>query len=428
MIYVNQDNSEGLMETLQWINYIIAVIFFVCYTYQLLYVPVPFLAKKNPPHSIAPKHRFAVLICARNEEKVIADLIASLRAQTYNQALLSVFVVADNCTDKTAAIARLAGATVYERQNRQQVGKGFALDHLLKCIGRDYPAFDGYFVFDADNILEPDYIEQMNQTFSDGYEIVTSYRNSKNYGDNWISAGYALWFLRESRYLNHARSLLKTSCAVSGTGFLFSRKVLNGMGGWPFHLLTEDIEFSVHHIIEGKKIGFCENAVLYDEQPTRFSQSWRQRMRWAKGYLQVFRAYGAKLALGAARGSFSCVDMTMSIMPAIILTSISILSNLTIGIYAVANGGDPLIAAQSVLQFLGNMYLTLFALGAITTASEWKRIHTPAWKKLVYTLTFPLFMFTYIPISFAAMFTKVEWRPIEHCVSAASLQKENRAA
>ena len=62
--------------------------------------------------------------------------------------------------------------------------------------------------------------------FSDGYQIVTSYRNSKNYGDNWISAGYALWFLRESRYLNHARFLLGTSCAVSGTGFLFSRRVL----------------------------------------------------------------------------------------------------------------------------------------------------------------------------------------------------------
>ena len=107
---------------------------------------------------------------------------------------------------------------------RDRVGKGYALQTLLGHLEQDYPAgFDGYFVFDADNILDPDYIAAMNRTFSQGHDIVTSYRNSKNYGDNWISAGYALWFLRESRYLNHARSLLGTSCAVSGTGFLFSR-------------------------------------------------------------------------------------------------------------------------------------------------------------------------------------------------------------
>ena len=116
---------------------------------------------------------------------------------------------------------------MYERFNQVRVGKGYALQELLEHLEQDYPrGFDGYFVFDADNILAPNYVEAMNRTFSDGHEIITSFRNSKNYGDNWISAGYALWFLRESRYLNHARFLLGTSCAVSGTGFLFSRQVL----------------------------------------------------------------------------------------------------------------------------------------------------------------------------------------------------------
>ena len=218
------------METLKTINFIIAVIFFACYTYQFLYIPVPWL-RKEKPHGPAKANRYAVLICARNEQRVIGDLIASLQGQTYDQTLLSIFVLADNCTDDTAMVARVAGAHVYERFNQVQVGKGYALQELLEHLEQDYPrGFDGYFVFDADNILAPNYVEAMNRTFSDGHEIVTSFRNSKNYGDNWISAGYALWFLRESRYLNHARFLLGTSCAVSGTGFLFSRQVLEETG------------------------------------------------------------------------------------------------------------------------------------------------------------------------------------------------------
>ena len=143
-------------------------------------------------------------------------------------------MLADNCTDGTALVARAAGATVYEWHNTVRVGKGYALQDLLVHIGQDFPqGFDGYFVFDADNILAPDYVERMNETFSAGHHIITSYRNSKNYGDNWISAGYALWFLRETRYPNHARFLLGTSCAVSGTGFLFSHAVLEEVGPWP---------------------------------------------------------------------------------------------------------------------------------------------------------------------------------------------------
>ena len=406
------------MEILETLNFIIAAVFFICYAYQFFYIPAA-LIKKDEPHKEGKKHRFAVLVCARNEEAVIAGLINSIHRQTYDRNLIRIFVMADNCTDNTASAARNAGATVYKRNNPNLVGKGYALEALLKNIERDYPRnyFDGFFVFDADNVLDKNYIAEMNRTFSDGNDIITSYRDSKNYGDNWISAGYALWFLRESRYLNHARMLLRTSCAVSGTGFFFSRRILEKNGGWNFHLLTEDIEFTVHNIVNGEKVAFCPKAVLYDEQPTSFRQSWRQRLRWAKGYLQVYGKYGKDLAKGIARGDFSCFDMAMAIMPAAVLTAVSVVINSCVAAVTLAGGGNVTPILISLGERVLNVYLTLLLLGGITTVTEWKMIHTSAVKKVFYIFTFPLFMLTYIPISFAAIFAKVEWKPISHSVN-----------
>ena len=408
------------MDAVKMINYIISIVFIVCYSYQFLYILVPYVIKGKPMKP-ARAHRYAVLISARNEEAVIANLIESVRRQSYDLGLVTTFVVADNCTDATASVAAQAGAIVFERFDTSRVGKGYALNFLLREIDKLFPErpFDGYFVFDADNVLEENYIEEMNKVFSNGYEIVTSYRNSKNFGDNWISSGYALWFLRESQYLNHARMKLGTSCAVSGTGFLFSQKVLDECGGWNFFLLTEDIEFTVHNVVRGRKIGYCHEAVLYDEQPTAFRQSWRQRLRWARGYLQVFGKYGGRLLSGIAQGSFSCFDMTMNIMPAAVLSFIGIFSNGAAATIGLATGRDISVIGESLGSMLLNSYLTLLIIGGSATISEWKRIYTPNWKKLVFTLTFPLFMFTYIPISFAALFARrVTWKPIAHTRSA----------
>ena len=357
--------------TLRTINAVISALFFICYTYQFLYIPLVLLKKRRPlPHPAA-SHRYAVLIAARNEENVIAGLLDSLAAQTYDMSLVTVFVAADNCTDSTAAIARAHGAVVYERFNHVNVGKGYALDFLLQHIGADYPeGFDGYFVFDADNILSPDYLERMNESFSAGNEIVTSYRNSKNFGDNWISAGYALWFLRESRYLNGARNRLGSSAAVGGTGFLFSQRILDESHGWRFYLLTEDIEFSIHHILRGERIAICEDAVLYDEQPTDFRQSCRQRLRWAKGYIQVFRRYGAELLKGTAKGSWSCFDMSMSILPAFILTALGLLANLTLSVLGLLQGDAGLFQIGGGVRAVdGVEHIALFHLIALFKAA-----------------------------------------------------------
>ena len=258
----------------------------------------------------------------------------------------------------------------------------------------------------------------MNRTFSDGYDVLTSYRNSKNYGDNWITAGYSLWFLREAEYLNHARMLLGTSCAISGTGFLFSREILRRYGGWNFYLLTEDIEFTIHSVTSGVRIGYCSGAMLFDEQPITFRQSWRQRMRWAKGYLQVFAHYGTKLLRNIFRkgaGNFACFDMLMTIMPALLLAVVCIGLNTVFALTGVYGGSEALVAS---LLGLGQSYLLLFFIGVVTTITQRGNINTPTWKKVAYTFTFPLFMLTYIPIALCALFQRrVQWLPVEHKVN-----------
>lgn len=411
-----RQNGDRKMEFVSSFNFAMCIFFIVCYSYQMVYIAIPFL-KKDKPHKAVKQHRFAVLISARNESAVIANLLESIKGQTYPSELVDIFLVADNCTDNTAEIARGCGAHVYERFDKVNVGKGYALNYVLKHIKEEYgeDRFDAYFVFDADNVLDPNYIEEMNKTFSDGYKIITSYRNSKNYGDNWISAGYALWFLRESKYLNYPRMLLNTSCAISGTGFMFSKEILKRIGNWNYYLLTEDIEFTVDHVTNDYKIGFCKNAVLYDEQPNEFGQSVRQRMRWAKGYIQVFCNYGKRLIKGTVKGnSFSCFDMSMTIMPALITTICNLAVNGTALLAGLIAGVSVEPVLSAVAAFLSSMYITMFVIGAITTVTEWKNIYTTTAKKILYMFTFPIFMATYIPITLMALFKKVEWKPIVH--------------
>ncbi len=254
------------------------VLFNILYFYQIVYLIVALYFRVRRSNVARPAmrakklHKYAFLIAARNESRVIGNLIDSVKKQNYPASLIDIFVVADNCTDNTAAVARAAGATVFERFNMRQIGKGYALSFAFdNILSRDECRYDGFFVFDADNLLDENYVAEMNRVFDNGYRVVTSYRNSKNYGSNWISAGYALWFLREAEYLNNPRMLLGTSCAISGTGFLIHQDIIRQNGGWKHHLLTEDIEFSIDSVIHGEVIGYCGRAIFYDEQPCTFA-------------------------------------------------------------------------------------------------------------------------------------------------------------
>ncbi len=408
------------MNVIAIINYIISVLFAVCYSYQFIYVLIG-MFRKPRKYTAKTNHRYAAVISARNEENVIANLIESIKDQDYPSELIDTYVIADNCTDSTADVARAAGANVLERYNNELVGKGYALDwffNMLKSEGKD-ELYDGYIIIDADNVLDRKFVAEMNGVFDNGYRVVTSYRNSKNYGENWITSGYSLWFIREARYLNNVRMQLGTSCAISGTGFLVSSEIFRENGGWIHHLLTEDIEFTTDCIIKGERIGYCADAMLYDEQPVKFQQSYAQRLRWAKGFYQVFKKYGVKLVKGIFKGSFACYDMLMTLMPAVLLTFASVCVNLAAIPMGIINHSMIGFAGAiiPVLQTLGYIFGMFFILGLLTTVTEWKQIHSKWYKKLMYLITFPVFMLTYIPISFIALFRKVEWTPIEHTVS-----------
>ena len=415
-----------MLEFVTYFNFLLALTISAAYFYQLVYLMYGIISLKKPWIFIAgQEHRYAVMISARNEEEVIGELIASLKAQNYPKDKLDIYVVADNCTDRTADAAREAGAIVYERFDQVHKGKGFALGYLLHELRADVgeSGYDGFFVFDADNIVDENFVAEMNKVFDTGdYAALTSYRNSKNFADNWISAGYGLWFMRETRFLNFPRMLLGTNCAISGTGFLISAGVVKENGGWPYHLLTEDIEFSANCALKGQRIGYCETAILYDEQPTTFQQSWDQRLRWSKGFYQVDFKYGLDLVKGCftnRANKFSCYDMLMTVAPGMLLTLVMIAMNLILLVTAFT---EPDYIARRVfheatgaLLSAGVMfYISLFTFGLATTITEWRKIRAAAWQKILYTFTFPLFQFTYVPIALVALVTKVEWRPIKH--------------
>lgn len=132
------------MQTVEIINFIIICLFFVCYSYQFLYIPVALAAPKKSGCAGSTGHTVAVLIAARNEQAVIGELIDSIRAQAYPQELVDIFVGADNCTDRTADIACGHGAYVFECRRREGVGKGDVLNFILRNIdllGRHYDAY-----------------------------------------------------------------------------------------------------------------------------------------------------------------------------------------------------------------------------------------------------------------------------------------------
>jgi cellulose synthase/poly-beta-1,6-N-acetylglucosamine synthase-like glycosyltransferase len=365
----------------------------------------------------SPPKRYCLVVSARNEETVIANFLKDVWKQDYDTTKLEVWIVADNCTDNTAQVARDNGAHVVERFDTSQVGKGYALTYLFDVLfERDVVKdFDAFFIFDADNTLNSNYFSEMNKAFSYGFDVVTSYRNSRNFSSNWVSAGSALWFIRESRLLNNSRNIIGFNSHVGGTGFMFSRKILELNKGWKYHLMTEDLEFTMDSVINGYKIGYCGTAMFYDEQPVSFSQSWHQRLRWSKGFLQVFWHYAPALLKASIKDhNLSYLDLTLLMFPWMFVTLVRFLLGAlyaSLGFVSWASQFDSFIGMA-----LGCLYgsIGLMTIAILTVFAERHKIGATNKELVAYCLSFPVFILSYVPISLVAIFSKTEWRPIEH--------------
>ena len=370
------------------------------------------------------KHKYGIVISARNEETVIGNLVDSIRKTDYPQELLHVFVVAHNCTDNTAGVARQHGATVYEYDNTAEKTKGYAMKYLFECIERDYGVqnYEGYFQFDADNILNRNYFEMMNDAFeaNDCQNVITSFRNSKNFGTNVMSGMYGLFFMFGCRFESRGRTLCGCSTRVPGTGFVFPSAAVKD--GWKYWTLTEDWEFSADQILQGRKIVYCDDAVFYDEQPTTTRVMLRQRLRWSKGHLLVCitrsKALFKSLFFGKRR--FSKYDILVNCLPVCMVAAVLAVLNFIFSMSVMFFVDDPTkyladYAIRSAIS-LAIGYVGMVLIAVVLFIVERKRIaNVSVVKRVGMALLFPIFMLIGYLLEIVAVFVKnVAWKTIPH--------------
>ncbi len=412
------------------VNLVFQIIFTVCglfYAHFIIFAIIGIFAKKKFPKTDK-KLKYGLIIPARNEEKVVGNLIKSIQKCDYPQDKLQIFVIAHNCTDRTAEICRELGATVYEYNNPNECTMGYAFRYLFNRIKEDYgtDSYDGFFLFNADNIVSKNYFDKMNDAFvaCNGESVITSFRNSKNFGQNTMSGLYGLYFMTGCRLEMRGRTVLNCSTRVSGTGYVINSKLVKD--GWPYVTLTEDWEFTADQIIANNKIRYCDEAVFYDEQPTSFKVMWRQRIRWSRGHLLIcvtrlkdllksLFSFGKK-----HKNKVSIYDNIANILPFCLLLT-------TLGIVQFAM---LLFAPLAGLEFWPTMInwakgfgITLAGgyLGSLLNAiiifiTERKRIQgVKWWQKILMSLAWPFFLGIQFFIDVVALFNKnCGWKTIPH--------------
>ncbi|MCL2739872.1 MAG: glycosyltransferase [Oscillospiraceae bacterium] len=270
-----------------WLNifYILQILFLSLGVYYFFISLFAFLPHKKEKAARG-KDSFAIVVAAHNEQTVIGHMVESLQHLDYPKDKYEVFVVADNCTDSTAKIAKSAGATVFERQNKLERGKGYALEWMFDKIFNMKKKFDHIAIFDADNVVDKDFLKEMNKKTRNGAKVVQGYVDSKNPRDSWISYSYSLAFWMVNKLYQTSRSNLGLTCQLNGTGFIVNTDILKQIG-WQATCLTEDMEFTMRLALNNIKVAWAPAAKIYDEKPITFIQSWKQRVRWMQGHADV---------------------------------------------------------------------------------------------------------------------------------------------
>ena len=399
------------MEYLHILKQALMYIVVAFWCYQMVVSLCALVKLKDKPYLTNKKHKFMAIIPAHNEEMVVGNLIESLKQQNYPKELYDIYVIADNCTDSTAKVAKEAGAIVYERFDPDHKTKGYALQWFLKQKIEENADYDAFFVFDADNIVDKNFIVNMNKKLCQGEDVVQGYRDIKNPTDNWITAGYALFYWTMHRLYHLARYNIGLSPLLNGTGFMVRFDVVKP-NGWETETLTEDIEFSLKRIIQGKKLGWATDAIVYDEQPTSFKQSWSQRSRWTVGHMQCIKRYTVELFNSVRKHktlmNFDGFLYIVGTTPMLVITMLLLIVNCLMYAGNAMSNFDFFI---NILNYLVPTLILPIAIALLVLILEKKPIK-PMIKGL---LCYPLFMGTWIVINIKCLFKReTSWQKIDH--------------
>jgi cellulose synthase/poly-beta-1,6-N-acetylglucosamine synthase-like glycosyltransferase len=409
---------DDVQFTLTMITYIFFILFFFSHVF---YFTIGLFTKKKIFPISAPKMTFDFLIVARNEEKVIGQLIDSIHQQSYPASLIRIFVLADNCSDQTFQIASgKPNVIVFEDKVPHHKGKGQAIKTILeKRKVYSQTLSDAVIFFDADNILEKDYTSQMHNAMMQGHSIAIGYRNAKNFGYNLFSVGTSIVFLREAHFLHPSRNALGNSTHINGTGFAVLSSILEETP-WTSFSLIEDVEFTIQQLIKGRKVTYVPSAMFYDEQPTTFKVSYHQRVRWIKGAIQNFFLHSAKMLRSLRKQwSFSLFDVWFWIIPfPSILTLLSLVQLLIAQIPLLMEGPLTLTSFQPTYSFLINFMTFAFVIGVATILAAWKTLKANTLQKIVGMVSFPFFSLTFIPVLLFSILTmhSLKWYKTPHHV------------
>lgn len=430
------DATSPFLKVLLIINFVLSVIIPLIYLTQNLYLIMGLLFKNKTIKEAKTQHKFAYLICAHDEEKVVGQLIESIKQQDYHKELINTFVVCDNCTDNTKKIAEELGCIVLERNDTSKKGKCYALDFAIKEINANYGYLntEAYIIMDADNLVTPNYTSKMNDCFDTGSDVATSYRNGKNLDKNWISACSSLIFLRECELIHKSRRRLNLGTYISGTGFYISDRLLKQLNGWPFTSLIEDIEFSIWCSNNNIKIDYQYDAVFYDEQPENIVDSNNQKLRWCKGSHQCFARHLKDFHKGIFKNkSFEAFEMLVHVNPfPAIMFLWTILYTILLGVNAIVCDLSFMDFVHSGISNMGGYFFGIYICGylhaLVAVIRGRKRIKCSGIKLFFYLLLFPIYTFIMVILSVKSLFVNVTWKKINHSSEVSITDIENKAS
>mgnify|MGYP002533238959 CR=1 FL=1 len=391
--------------------------------YRVIYVCFGF-AKDIVQPQTNKRAKFAILIAARNESKVIKRLLDSIKKQGYPSKLIDPYIIVEDENDKTVQIVKSFGYNVFVRQHLENVGKGFALDEAVKDIIKKGKSYDAYMILDADNVLCDNFIEEMNKAFQNGVRLGMGYRNTLNQPGNWVADCSALTFSGINTFQNKARTKLTKNIIVSGTGLFLDGQIIESFKGWPFHTLTEDYELSLYCCLNNIRSEYVPSAMFYDEQPTNLKTLNKQRVRWIKGFMQSRKLYAgdiAKKIFSKDENKAGKMDIVLGVVPNIIAIASIIcysIAMISISIYGLITRAS--YVAYSFKCFLLVFLITYLFLCFYTFLQivvEKKKMKFGVLNSVKIILLNPYFAMLYLSHAFKAAFNKeVTWAPIEHGV------------